>query len=131
MEMKQSESKKNKLGNQGFTLLEIMIGISIFTIGFLGIATMQAATTNANSTAKGVTESTQWAASRIENLIAMPYADIVAGSDSHDGYTVTWTVTQNSPIQNVKRIDITVTHRYAFQGASRETTFTYYKADSV
>jgi type IV pilus modification protein PilV len=106
---------KIKHNEQGFTLLEIIIAISILSIGLLALASLQLASIRGNAFASGVTEGTTLAADRIEKLLALPYnhADLFAGSHTDSsppsGYAVTWQVTDDAPVTNTKTIDLTVT----------------------
>jgi type IV pilus assembly protein PilV len=114
--------------NEGFTLIEVLIAISIFAFGLLSVAAMQISAIQVNSTAGQITTRSTWAQDKIEELIALSYADPSiedlgdppSGTDSDgntheettsDGYTVSWTVTDDSPVSNAKLITVTVTGR--------------------
>ena len=101
----------------GFTLLEVVIAISILTVGLLAVATMQTAAIRGNDNAYRVTKSTTWAQDRLEALIALPYSDaaLSIGNDKADpvsptpaGYTITYNV-EAGPIANTKKITVSVT----------------------
>jgi len=89
---------------------------------------MQISAINVNSTAGRITTRMTWAQDKIEELMALPYSDPwleVAGnppgndsaSNTHqlspttDGYTISWTVTDNTPVPNTKLITVSVTGR--------------------
>jgi type IV pilus assembly protein PilV len=101
----------------GFTLLEVIIAISIFSIGLLAIAAMQTSAIRVNSTAAQLTELNTWGMDKLEQLMALPYTDpsLDPAGNTHqdppnaDGCTVSWNITNNSPTQNTKFIQITVT----------------------
>lgn len=57
----------------GFTLLETMIAIAILTIGILSLYSMQLSAIRGNSRANQITTSANWAAGRVEQLIAREY----------------------------------------------------------
>ena len=109
------KSKKD----EGFTLIEVLIAISIFAIGLLAVATMQLSAIRVNSTAGQITTRITWAQDKLEELMALPYTDSqlqAAGSPfqetTPDGYyTISWTVTDNNPIPGTKLITVTVTGR--------------------
>ena len=118
------KSKKD----EGFTLIEVLIGISIFAIGLLAVATMQLSAIRVNSTAGQITTRITWAQDKLEKLMALPYSDPwleaagnFPGNDSAgnthklspttDGYTISWAVTDNSPVPNTKLITVSVTGR--------------------
>ena len=65
--------------DKGFTLLEVIVAISILTVGLLAVASMQVSAIKGNTLAFGVTEATCLASDQIEKLIILPYdhADLV------------------------------------------------------
>ncbi|MBW2643128.1 MAG: prepilin-type N-terminal cleavage/methylation domain-containing protein [Deltaproteobacteria bacterium] len=126
------KSKKD----EGFTLIEVLIAISIFAIGLLAVATMQLSAIRVNSTAGQITTRVTWAQDKLEKLMALPYSDHLLedlgdpplGTDTADNahqetisegsvnYTILWTVTDGStdpgtPIPGTKLITVTVTGR--------------------
>ena len=62
-----------RTGESGFTLVEILIAISIFMIGILAIASLQAAALRTNSHSGGISMGVQLAQQKIEELMSMPY----------------------------------------------------------
>ena len=115
--------------DQGFTLIEVLIAISIFAVGLLAVGTMQLSAINVNSTAGQITTRMTWAQDKIEELMALPYSDPwleaagnpLVGNDSAghthqllpttDGYTISWTVADDTPVPNTKLITVSVTGR--------------------
>ena len=98
-----------KKSDEGFTLVEVMIGMAIFLIGFLAVGSMQLAAVNGNTGAREATEAATRATSQLETLIALPYDSIVSGGPETDGaYTVSWEVDDNLPLPNTKTITVTV-----------------------
>lgn len=123
--MRQGAAYSKKTGikklqkDQGFTLIEVLIAISIFAVGLLAVATMQLSAIRVNSTAGQITTRITWAQDKLEELMALPYTDSqlqAAGSPfqetTPDGYyTISWTVTDDTPISDTKLITVTVTGR--------------------
>jgi prepilin-type N-terminal cleavage/methylation domain-containing protein len=74
-------------GNKGFTLIEVLIAIAIFSIGVLAVGAMQVSSVKDNAIARGVTKKASLAADRMEKLLALPYDDpqLSAGSHPVDG----------------------------------------------
>jgi type IV pilus assembly protein PilV len=58
---------------KGFTLLEVIVAISVLTIGLLAVASMQVSAIRGNASAYGITEATSWAADQVEKLMVLPY----------------------------------------------------------
>jgi len=103
--------------DEGFTLIEVVVAVSIFAVGLLAIAVMHTSAIRANSTAGKITELSTWGLDRVEQLMSLPYNDPLLGvaGNPHqvtsDGYTVSWTISDNNPTQNTKLIRMTVTGR--------------------
>ena len=103
---------------EGFTLLEVIVAISILTFGILAVASMQASSIRGNSFASGVTEGTTWAGDQVERLMALSYdsADLDAdpannphGPVTQGRYTINWNIADDTPMTNTKTINVTVT----------------------
>ena len=121
----QATKKENRSKEQAFTLTEVLIAVSIFSIGILAVASMQISAMSANSRASRSTVQIVNAQHKIEELIALPYNDPwleAAGNppgtdtagNTHqettsEGYTVSWNVSDDNPVTDAKRITVTVT----------------------
>ena len=131
------EKEKNV---EGFTLLEIIIAIAIFTVGILAVASMQISAINGNESASSLTGATTWGQDKIEELLALPYANVTTGGPINQGiYTISWTATNcptaipaagncpaaNCPAANAKLIIVTVT--WQERGANKSLCFTNIK----
>ena len=98
-----------QMTNDGFTLVEVMIGMAIFFIGFLAIGSLQLTAINGNAGAREATEAATRATDQLETLITLPYDSIVGGGPVTDGaYTVSWAVVDDLPLPNTKTITVTV-----------------------
>ena len=71
--MKAKNSAQSQQG--GFTLIETMIAMVIFTIGILGLFGMQTAAIQENLTANSITGGSTWAMNRVEQLLNLSYDD--------------------------------------------------------
>lgn len=96
---------------RGFTLIEVVIALTVFSIGLLAASMMQSASIKGNRSSASVSQSSNWAAGKMEEILSTPYASIVNNTaTSPDGmYTMTWTVANNTPVVNTMTVVITVT----------------------
>ena len=89
------------LDERGFTFVEVLIVIAIFSIGVLAVAIMQVAAINTNASARMSGEATALAANQVEALMTLNYdhADLNPATNPHEivegAYTVTWNVTES------------------------------------
>jgi prepilin-type N-terminal cleavage/methylation domain-containing protein len=113
---------KNERGEQGFSLLEVMIAIAILTFGILAVASMQTSFIYGNSVADRLTEGTSWAGNKMEELLTLPDTDTQLSSGTHgpetmmsgtSSYDVNWEVIDSvdslNPLEDAKLIIVTVT----------------------
>lgn len=63
---------------KGLTLVEVMISLGIFAIGFLAIAGLVVGTTKNNTTGNTLTEATMLARARVESLKTLPLDQLTA-----------------------------------------------------
>lgn len=124
--------KNRRQFDKGFTLLELLIAIVILAIGLLAVASMQANAIRSNSLAERVTVITAVSQGAMEDLLARadsdPIFDAAAANVLYDTrtvqgviYTASYTMTPNTPVTSVARVDMTVT------GGGRTMTLTSYK----
>ena len=100
-----------KTGNHdGFTMIEVVIAMAIFTIGVLAVASLQVATIKGNSSARKITDAVTLAENRLETMLNMPYAGIADGQATEEAYTISWNVAENVVADNTKFITVAVTH---------------------
>lgn len=101
----------------GFTLIEVLIAVTIFAVGLLAVAAMQTSAIRVNSTAGQLTKVSTWGIDKLEELMSLPYTDpqLSQAGNPHadpvtpDGYTVSWNIAQDAMTLNTKSITLTVT----------------------
>ena len=132
-------NQENKAAHKekGFTLVEILIALTIFAIGILGVASMQIWGLRGNASAIWHSQAATFAADRIEKLMVVDYATLVAYADApledrtdeQGDYTITWEVETDNPIDNTATITVDV--EWNDHGTVKNFTpdFTCYKAD--
>lgn len=100
-------------GRTGFTLIEVMVAIVVFTFGVMGIAALQVAVAQANRGATNHTRADQILYDKVEELQSTPYNAISSGADIDTvggvAFARSWTVTDNAPMNRLKTISLTAT----------------------
>jgi prepilin-type N-terminal cleavage/methylation domain-containing protein len=107
--MKAFQVMQPKARQSGFTILEVMIAISILAIGLLAVFCGQKKAIRGNYRASHLTEGMTLAQDKLEELLASPYDSVTTGTGTQGNYSIAWTVYDNDPINNTKRIVVTVT----------------------
>lgn len=118
MDFRKKVLMDKKGGSSGFTLIEVLVAMSIFAIAVLGLAVGATTVMRANQTGLYTTIATNLAQDKLEELKAKTAANIdTTGSPENNipvsgvpaKFNRSWAVTSGSPAAGVKRIDITVT----------------------
>jgi type IV pilus assembly protein PilV len=116
------------MNQKGFSLIELLIATSILAVGLLALAQMQITSIKGNALSSTTTDATTVAQDRLEQLIGLTYSSLTTDTDLAAGnhpagtqtiggtqavqgmtYTITWSITDDSPITNTKTIDLDVT----------------------
>ncbi len=118
--------------HKGFTLLEVLVTMTILSFGILGVISMQFAAMRSNSFSGNLSEATTYASDQIEKLTQLDYDHANLASGNHSGttqgiYTISWDVTPNAEAQNTKTVDVTVT--WAEKGSGRNLSMQSLIAD--
>ena len=136
------------MGEQGFSLLEVMIALAVFTISFLGFYNLQLNSVGGNAKAREITTSAVWASDMTERLLGVDYDDPLLDDDDNNGaagldaigtadgslasedgrYTMYWNIAVGVPLVNVKHIRVTIVKSSGI-GSELETVFNYYKSN--
>ena len=67
---------------QGFTLVEVMVALVIFGLGFTAVVMMTTGSAGSNATARAISGSAEKAAEQIELLTSLPYEDPLLQDDA-------------------------------------------------
>ena len=127
---------RKRSSERGFSIIEVMIAISILSIGILALASMQVAAMRGNSFAGSVTEGSTWALDQIEKLMNLPWDDTSLQDADLDGaaglgnigfdndtgtqadadfritrgrYSIHWNVANNVVTANTRTVNVIVT----------------------
>jgi len=103
------------LNQKGFTLIEIMISIAIFAIGYLAVAAMHTRALNFTTSSRITTEAIELASAHAEYLYGLPFYEATPSGPDDDGefhsdleegdhstpedrYGIEWEVMHDKPI---------------------------------
>jgi type IV pilus modification protein PilV len=121
-----TETQMDKLKKEnGFTMIEVLIALTIFAVGLLAVAALQTSAINMNSTSNKLTNLSTVAMDQIEKLSALPYTDPDLSQGTHGptafptnaNYSITYIVNDTIvminfvPVSTKKNIAITVSGR--------------------
>lgn len=107
-----------KRSEKGIGMVEILIAMLIFGIGISAAIRTLPLSNRAASRSRNLTMATNLAQEKIEELMSIPYddGDLTAGDHVDPDnpldriFTRTWSVTDNVPVTDMKRIDVTVSY---------------------
>ena len=116
---------------KGLTLPEVLVAMVVLSLGLLALAKMQITATQVNAASGRLTQGTAFAQDKVEQLMALPYADAKLDDQTPvgevttytetrpaQGYTITWRVDQDTAT-SVKTINLQVT----WSDLGRQKTF--------
>lgn len=121
---------------KGFTLLEVLVAVSILTVGLLAVASMQGSASRNNVYAGSRTVAATWASDQMEDLLSLSWNDPLLSDADGDGaaglsdvgfdndpatqgdadhevtrgkYSIYWNVVDNQVATDTKTINVIVT----------------------
>ena len=103
------------LNNKGFSLIELLIAVTVLAVGLLAVAGLQGTAIQGNSHGNTISQATTIAQDRIEEIRDMDYAAIVFNPNpsietnvDDTIYTRETLVEVDTPLSDLKRITVTV-----------------------
>ena len=139
--------KTCRLQQNGYSLVEVMIGMTIFAIALLGLAKVQLATMLGNQTARDITEATMVAQNKIEelkmkDLVGAAWVDTdddgISGLSDEDAdadasrtdlflhgkhYDIFWNIAPETPVDGNRLLRVIV--RWTNRGEVKRVTLDY------
>jgi len=113
---------KRRRNSGGFSVIEVLVAITIFSIVVLGVAATGAVSARNLNSGQESTSAATAVQSKVDSLTSLGWAALTAqsGSDSVQGHSVNWTVTGTNP-----RHVVVVVHRQVLSQAFADTIVTY------
>jgi len=102
---------------EGFTVIEVLVSLSIFTVAVLGLAVGAITIMRANKTSQFHTVATNLAQDRLEQMKASYTVNLATCNNNCDttvptyqgvAFTRNWAVALNTPAQGVHQVSVTV-----------------------
>lgn len=91
----------------GFTLVELMVAMLMFTVGLLALASTSTVIVSQMGDSRRMSVAASVAQTRIERLRSGACATTYTGTSNTRGVSESWTVT---PMTRTARIDVTITY---------------------
>ncbi len=148
MHCKPGNKYKHSHKEQGFTLIEVLMALAVFSIGILAVGSMQLRSTGGSTNARILTEASIWAQDRVETLMSCSYTDPNLDLGNHTAtagnYNIMWEVWDISSgatpwgviaVIDTKIVQVTVTDMVNFVTATgrgnNSSTVTFVRAQDV
>lgn len=112
----------------GFTLLEVMIGLIIFSLGMLLLGSMTVVALRGNTWSNKTTQVVQAMRDKIEDFRHAPVTDMVSGADAVGSLSRSWTFEDLE--SNLKKVTVVVSWADAQAIAKACSTVTYIETGS-
>jgi prepilin-type N-terminal cleavage/methylation domain-containing protein len=137
------------MGQQGFTLMEVIIALAIFSIGIMAIASLQVSSTNGDLRARLATEAATVAHDQAEKLLSMNYDPAAPTEEFFDtlvtGYaayptprqysvgrfTVDWIVEAHTDPEITRAVRITVRTEWDYFGDGKSYELEFVKVAEI
>ena len=129
---------------KAFTLIEVLVAMMVLSVGLLELGRMQIVAIQVNAAANRLTQGTNIAQDRIEQLMALPFdhANLVDTSPADaalwteytdpnppEGFMVVWRVNDQNTAPPTKTVNVFTT--WTQFRATRNVTFSFVKSQST
>lgn len=114
--------------SEGFTLLEVMVGLVIFSVGLLLLGSMMIVSIDGNVWSNKTTEVVQLVREKVEDFRNMKSEDMENGYDVVNGLSRSWLVTDEA--ENLKKLTVVVSWNDKRDVTHACTTATYIQVGS-
>jgi prepilin-type N-terminal cleavage/methylation domain-containing protein len=105
------KARRPRLGAEGFSLVEMMIAITVIGIGIMSLAMLFPISMRKVSRGDLESRATFQAEAKIEELKRTPWAGLLnsAGADTVEtSFVRNWTVQEDAPVNGMKTVSVTV-----------------------
>jgi prepilin-type N-terminal cleavage/methylation domain-containing protein len=113
---------KRRESTGGFSVIEVLVAITIFSIVVLGVAATGAVTARNLNSGQESTSAATAVQTKVDSLASLGWAALTpqSGADSAQGHSVSWVVTGDNP-----RHLVVVIHRQVMSQTLADTIVTY------
>ena len=114
MESKHQNDNPFQSGCEGFTLIEVLIAITILSIALLGVASLVSGILSGNAHSNRLTTATTLAQEKMEDVRRTGYSGVSSATESYGAisgfsqFKRTTTVVADSPAAGMKLVTVTV-----------------------
>ena len=142
-----NQPARKPLDNQGFTLLEVVIALAIFSVGIMAVASLQVSSTNGDLRARLATEAATAAHDQAERLLSIDYDPDNLTVEFFDTgayaafptprrytvgrYTVDWIVAPHTFAEIARAVRVTVVVQWQHFGKGKSYELEFVKIDEI
>ncbi len=94
---------------KGFSIVELLVALTIIAIGVLAVAGLMPLARRSTLQSGDMTRAIEYAQQKMEELKNLEYDEVTAGSDSMGIFRRSWTVDEDTPMQDMKKVTTSVT----------------------
>jgi prepilin-type N-terminal cleavage/methylation domain-containing protein len=119
---------RKKMNHNGFTILEVMVGLVIFSVGLLTLLSMISISISGNSWSEKTTKTVQMVRETMETIKNTSISDMeYYGYDEQDGVYRSWYIEDDYEVDGLKRVTVWLYWHDDFNRSQYTSTTTYFK----